>query len=181
MSRPTKSPDPPPLTHYSSSCTLCRRRKLRCNREVPCSNCVRSKTEECIYDNEPPPRTQLSTVAHDGPSSSSPASTAASSEAETLKSQIKHLEQQLKRAQSRAGSSVPAGSPLSTIETSTTGMGGIGGSFHIHHGNPALGQDPQVSSSFSNRVSGPMVEVQEASKCATSGISVFKIAYPKVP
>ena len=33
------------------SCSLCRRRKIRCNREIPCSNCVRSKTETCVYDN----------------------------------------------------------------------------------------------------------------------------------
>ncbi|KAL3462228.1 hypothetical protein BJX64DRAFT_277308 [Aspergillus heterothallicus] len=33
------------------SCTLCRRRKIRCNRESPCSNCVKSKTEPCVYDN----------------------------------------------------------------------------------------------------------------------------------
>ncbi|KAH7633586.1 hypothetical protein B0T09DRAFT_94415 [Sordaria sp. MPI-SDFR-AT-0083] len=26
------------------SCALCRRRKVRCNRETPCSNCIRSRT-----------------------------------------------------------------------------------------------------------------------------------------
>lgn len=35
------------------SCTLCRKRKIRCNRESPCSNCIRSKTPHtaCVYDN----------------------------------------------------------------------------------------------------------------------------------
>ncbi|KAL6875481.1 hypothetical protein HDV57DRAFT_503260 [Trichoderma longibrachiatum] len=33
------------------SCALCRKRKLRCNRERPCSNCIRSKTETCVYEN----------------------------------------------------------------------------------------------------------------------------------
>ncbi|KAK3312850.1 hypothetical protein B0H66DRAFT_524324 [Apodospora peruviana] len=33
------------------SCTLCRRRKIRCNRESPCSNCIRSRIETCVYDN----------------------------------------------------------------------------------------------------------------------------------
>ncbi|TFB04221.1 hypothetical protein CCMA1212_003984 [Trichoderma ghanense] len=28
-----------------------RSRKLRCNRERPCSNCIRSKTETCVYEN----------------------------------------------------------------------------------------------------------------------------------
>jgi hypothetical protein len=115
-------------------------------REIPCSNCVRSKNQECVYDNEPAPRTQqLGTVGNSGPSSGSPASSTPGSEAETLKSQIKHLEQQLKRAQSRTGSSIPAASPISTVETTSTR---IGGSFHIHHGNPAMGQDPHVSQNF---------------------------------
>jgi len=32
------------------SCTLCRRRKIRCNREKPCSNCRRSRNEACVYE-----------------------------------------------------------------------------------------------------------------------------------
>ncbi|KAH7129501.1 hypothetical protein B0J13DRAFT_509852 [Dactylonectria estremocensis] len=36
------------------SCALCRKRKIRCNRETPCSNCVRSKNEHCVYENPPP-------------------------------------------------------------------------------------------------------------------------------
>jgi Fungal Zn(2)-Cys(6) binuclear cluster domain len=38
----------------TSSCSLCRRRKIRCNRETPCSNCVRSKNQTCVYDITPP-------------------------------------------------------------------------------------------------------------------------------
>ncbi|KLJ12492.1 hypothetical protein EMPG_12485 [Blastomyces silverae] len=34
------------------SCVLCRRRKIRCNRQTPCSNCVRSKNSSCIYGND---------------------------------------------------------------------------------------------------------------------------------
>jgi hypothetical protein len=37
------------------SCTLCRRRKIRCNRERPCSNCLRSRSGACIYENQGPP------------------------------------------------------------------------------------------------------------------------------
>ncbi|OBT82422.1 hypothetical protein VE02_09383 [Pseudogymnoascus sp. 03VT05] len=33
------------------SCTLCKRRKIRCNRETPCSNCVRSRNGTCVYEN----------------------------------------------------------------------------------------------------------------------------------
>ncbi|RMZ72500.1 C6 zinc finger domain containing [Pyrenophora seminiperda CCB06] len=34
------------------SCTLCRRRKIRCNRENPCSSYVTSKTGCCVYEAE---------------------------------------------------------------------------------------------------------------------------------
>ncbi|CAH0022519.1 unnamed protein product [Clonostachys rhizophaga] len=36
-----------------SSCTLCRKRKIRCNKESPCSSCIRSKLPDgtCVYDN----------------------------------------------------------------------------------------------------------------------------------
>jgi len=33
---------------------LCRKRKIRCNKETPCSNCVRSRNAICIYENHPP-------------------------------------------------------------------------------------------------------------------------------
>lgn len=41
-----------------SSCSLCRRRKIRCNRETPCSNCLRSKHNTCVYEKQSfrPPR-----------------------------------------------------------------------------------------------------------------------------
>ena len=39
------------------SCSLCRRRKLRCNRENPCSNCMRSRNGTCVYED---PSSQLS-------------------------------------------------------------------------------------------------------------------------
>ncbi|KAK0120177.1 hypothetical protein ONS95_011583 [Cadophora gregata] len=32
------------------SCTLCRRRKIKCDRGMPCSNCVRSRNGTCAYD-----------------------------------------------------------------------------------------------------------------------------------
>ncbi|CAI6093775.1 unnamed protein product [Clonostachys chloroleuca] len=41
----------------ATACNLCRRRKLRCNREQPCGNCIRSRTGECIYHTGPLPKT----------------------------------------------------------------------------------------------------------------------------
>ncbi|CRL26687.1 Fungal transcriptional regulatory protein, N-terminal [Penicillium camemberti] len=42
----------PPL-----SCSLCRQRKIRCNRQIPCNNCIRSKNRNCVYrSSQPPPQ-----------------------------------------------------------------------------------------------------------------------------
>ncbi|KAI6291425.1 hypothetical protein MCOR34_010178 [Pyricularia oryzae] len=38
------------------SCTLCRQRKVRCSRGTPCTNCVRSRTGTCVYDNNYTPQ-----------------------------------------------------------------------------------------------------------------------------
>ncbi|KAK3297791.1 uncharacterized protein B0H64DRAFT_416719 [Chaetomium fimeti] len=41
------------------SCILCRRRKIRCDRQTPCSNCIKSKNATCSYRDDPrPPRRQ---------------------------------------------------------------------------------------------------------------------------
>ncbi|MBV33932.1 MAG: hypothetical protein CMP47_00440 [Rickettsiales bacterium] len=37
------------------SCSVCRKRKIRCNRESPCNNCLRSKNAVCVYEEYPPP------------------------------------------------------------------------------------------------------------------------------
>ncbi|TLS28821.1 hypothetical protein PpBr36_01410 [Pyricularia pennisetigena] len=38
------------------SCTLCRQRKVRCSRGTPCTNCIRSRTGNCVYDNDCTPQ-----------------------------------------------------------------------------------------------------------------------------
>lgn len=52
---PTNTPrEEPPTDNTSeenSSCALCKRRKIRCNREMPCSNCLRSRNGTCVYEN----------------------------------------------------------------------------------------------------------------------------------
>jgi hypothetical protein len=49
------------LTGFSS-CTLCRKRKIRCNKETPCSNCVKSKTGSCVYETDVPEQAQSANV-----------------------------------------------------------------------------------------------------------------------
>ncbi|KAH8900473.1 hypothetical protein GQ53DRAFT_128511, partial [Thozetella sp. PMI_491] len=119
------------------SCSLCRARKVRCDRERPCSNCVRSKNEQCIYENHSqPPRlrfgqgeqsahrsvdtpgaqlltpmdslsgiSRLSEAAGNHPSSLADNSTRGSAvasglcpqDAQSIKSKIRELEEQLAR------------------------------------------------------------------------------------
>ncbi|KAI0131801.1 hypothetical protein BJ170DRAFT_221422 [Xylariales sp. AK1849] len=45
-------PEPRRIRRPAVSCSLCRRRKIRCNRENPCSNCLRSKNHDCVYENQ---------------------------------------------------------------------------------------------------------------------------------
>ncbi|KAH6851061.1 hypothetical protein B0I37DRAFT_397140 [Chaetomium sp. MPI-CAGE-AT-0009] len=60
------------------SCILCRRRKIRCDRQTPCSNCVKSKNATCAYRDDPrPPRTQSPLVETAQASRLETASTAA--------------------------------------------------------------------------------------------------------
>lgn len=131
------------------SCTLCRRRKIRCNRETPCSNCVRSKNEACVYESHVVPHVQLPGSSQGGASSISTASTPPATDVESLKNRIKELEVQLQQVKKSPAASQPwTANFTSNVEAGTTS---IGGSFFIHHGNPALGQHPIVNRSISHK------------------------------
>ncbi|KAK3904905.1 Acetamidase regulatory protein [Staphylotrichum tortipilum] len=51
------------------SCILCRKRKIRCDRATPCSNCAKSKPATCSYRDPPLPR---AVGAHPDPPAASP-------------------------------------------------------------------------------------------------------------
>lgn len=151
-----------------SSCVLCRRRKIRCNRESPCSNCVRSKNANCIYENlfsQPQQATELhssispiaAVAAPSLTSKSSPrvastttASTAAgyqsSQDIEFLKNKIKELEERL--SQSNGTSQSPIQTPGSNIEAISSR---IGGTFYVHHEEPLAGQPQNISRSVTHK------------------------------
>ncbi|KAI1766820.1 putative C6 transcription factor [Hypoxylon sp. FL1150] len=144
------------------SCVLCRQRKIRCNRESPCNNCLRSRTVNCIYENpvsQLPHRTaelslgppDSSTPANNkkpssiGSSSSRPShasaspatastrpSYSASQDVESLKYRIKQLEEQLSRAEQNASMAPPQ-----ATETITSR---ISGTFYVHHEDRLAGQ-----------------------------------------
>lgn len=46
----TSPKSPPRRRRPALSCTICRRRKLKCDRSLPCGQCVKSKTtDQCVY------------------------------------------------------------------------------------------------------------------------------------
>ena len=45
----SSSPEANSLVQQRYACSLCARRKVKCNRLVPCSNCQKSR-QECVYE-----------------------------------------------------------------------------------------------------------------------------------
>ncbi|KAI1412362.1 putative C6 transcription factor [Hypoxylon sp. FL1857] len=175
MAEPERRRRRPPV-----SCTLCRRRKLRCSRETPCSNCVKSRSGNCVYDNYVPhPRDRTAELALDAtyreshyptPSNSTAStlpsrrsrsppraatSTAAttlanqqaSREVESLRNQIKQLQEQLSKA-TRTSSRPPASASDSNIEAVSSR---VSGTFYVHHEDRSTGESPIISRSVTHK------------------------------
>ncbi|KAI9042745.1 uncharacterized protein KD926_005075 [Aspergillus affinis] len=144
------------------SCALCRRRKLRCNRENPCSNCLKARNASCIYESHSPPSqpaqtlqrlatdenasyTSKQSIVSSNLSSSLagsttaplPASQSSSQDVELMKSRIKDLEEQLSKAtSSKSTPRSQASPPNSEIETATSQ---IGGTYYFQRENSSFG------------------------------------------
>ncbi|KAI1101418.1 putative C6 transcription factor [Jackrogersella minutella] len=162
MTEPDRRRRRPPV-----SCILCRRRKLRCNRETPCSNCVKSKSGNCVYGNDlsQPPRraaelnlgaeyrdSHYSSTINNATSQSSPkatsstttstlASQSSSQEVEFLRNRVRQLEEQLSKTKQITSRS-PISNSDSNIETITSR---ISGTFYIHHDDHLTGQPQAIS------------------------------------
>ncbi|KAJ4986273.1 C6 transcription factor [Stagonosporopsis vannaccii] len=149
------------------SCTLCRRRKVRCNRETPCSNCVRSRNALCVYETNPHPAPGHAVAiaptpaAHRAPLSFDAASTSSdrqSMDLESMRLRIQELEEQLSQvstptsSQSATSRSVEE-APLQGIETVNSTLGGT---FDIVQESRLFGQAQAVvrSVAHKNRVFG---------------------------
>ncbi|KAK7192227.1 C6 transcription factor [Paraphaeosphaeria sporulosa] len=135
------------------SCTLCRQRKIRCNRETPCSNCIRSRNSTCEYETLPvlPHRSRESD--RDEASITTISTTAPLQDMDSMRNRVTLLENQLENALRRVIRSTPpapstAETPVSSIETADSR---IGGTFYIHHGDPALGQSPNIHRSLTHK------------------------------
>ncbi|KAI4592688.1 hypothetical protein KJ359_010590 [Pestalotiopsis sp. 9143b] len=150
-----------------SSCVLCRKRKIKCNRESPCNNCIKSGRNECLYENPPPAPRQRSNGLNEPESLQPPASTSVSVQSattsrssvttnapstpaansagssvawdiETLKSRVRQLEGQLSQASLGSGTQKTNTPGAINIEANTTSLAGT---FYLHRedgSNPAV-------------------------------------------
>lgn len=110
--------------HHSRACNLCRRRKTRCNREMPCNNCLKSRKQEaCVYEDEKSvlPRTLRSSRHNNG----APVSLISPQDNSGLATPLAQRPKSPPTSQQEVVST-----PASDIETRTSQ---IGGTFHIHH------------------------------------------------
>ncbi|KAF2011581.1 hypothetical protein BU24DRAFT_495735 [Aaosphaeria arxii CBS 175.79] len=134
------------------SCTSCRKRKVRCNREQPCNHCTKSKTD-CRYEGHPALAQRQSTLSSDtslpttaiaGVSNASTplmrSSSGASSdqvsilELQSLKEKIKQLEQQISRGSSAvAPSPAPSSSHAEILDIGPIGCFTVHGSSVFGH------------------------------------------------
>ncbi|KAF2439046.1 hypothetical protein P171DRAFT_370465 [Karstenula rhodostoma CBS 690.94] len=135
------------------SCTLCRRRKIRCNRETPCSNCTRSRSSVCEYETLPVSPHRSRESERDEASSTTTSTTVPVLEMESMRNRVTLLEKEVENSLRRMIRSAPqrpstADTPVSSIETAESR---IGGTFYIHHGNPALGQSPNIHRSLTHK------------------------------
>jgi hypothetical protein len=161
------------LPTWDSSCILCRRRKIRCNRETPCSNCAKSKNATCVYrDAIPQPELQgpfgdptspdvaaltpSTSTSSNVPIHSRSTATASSTAVSTVDGQspashVKHPESQTTQVEQQ-GFTIPclalAGiAPISTFTRNSrveTTTVDFAGKFHFHREQRLPGQQPQA-------------------------------------
>ncbi|KAK6592897.1 C6 zinc finger domain-containing protein [Botrytis cinerea] len=63
---PLPPPQPRKRRRPALSCIQCRRRKIKCDRNMPCGQCISSKTSECQYSSDPAPHSKRSRVNENG-------------------------------------------------------------------------------------------------------------------
>ncbi|TGO21656.1 hypothetical protein BPAE_0207g00110 [Botrytis paeoniae] len=63
---PTPPTQPRKRRRPALSCIQCRRRKIKCDRNMPCGQCISSKTSACQYSSDPAPQSKRSRVNGNG-------------------------------------------------------------------------------------------------------------------
>ncbi|KAK3350237.1 hypothetical protein B0T25DRAFT_633423 [Lasiosphaeria hispida] len=110
------------------SCTRCRQRKVRCDHETPCNNCVKSTAtaNSCTYDSHPPPLPRRPRQRHKQPTgdllSGGPSSTTIIVDHSRPSNSLEATSATLNSGPSPATSGV----------TTETAHSQVHGTFHIH-------------------------------------------------
>jgi hypothetical protein len=106
----------------SRSCVVCRRRKVKCDKETPCSNCRRAKIPCVLPSKDRPPRWARRHAAALNADESQDTSANVSRVTDrllTLESLVKELRGQLEEARSIGGGSSGVGSPENARDDGT--------------------------------------------------------------
>ncbi|PYH45997.1 Zn(II)2Cys6 transcription factor [Aspergillus saccharolyticus JOP 1030-1] len=162
------------------SCSLCRRRKIKCDRQAPCRNCVRSKNEAlCEYDTSEVPQhlpptfraavahaiptdNDLSRPSHTASSVSSPHSTVhatVSTKASTITSphsdqNVEALKDRVRQLEQRLAETAAKSAgepPLAPIGEVVTAGSTLTGLFHLHNETIFPGQSRAITRSLMHK------------------------------
>jgi hypothetical protein len=169
------------ITRKYSSCSLCRRRKIRCDREAPCGSCLRSgNTSSCVYEGHSPllprrhvrqdegseyglaqksrapkPSSQGSSISRNSavPSDpSSPPPAAGSTRTSTLASQSSAPDVEALKSQIRKLEEQLSNATSGHTQTpASTLNSSVGGTFYIHYESPATGQPHAIARSVTHK------------------------------
>ncbi|KAJ3580455.1 hypothetical protein NPX13_g99 [Xylaria arbuscula] len=141
----TLSPPSPPVTATSQklrSCVVCRSRKVRCDKQSPCSNCKRAGIPCVVPSADRPPRwaRRMERLAHNAASGERPIQSAGPPTAQVmerlrnLESLVKDLSSQLEQAHALSNSS-KGNSPASSANDRD---GEHNGATHLTVGNSSI-------------------------------------------
>ena len=101
------------------SCGACRHRKLKCNRQAPCDNCIkRGDGPSCTY--------AAPAAKRKGTNSSTPSSNAAPDDMQNRIDRLEGLVLSLMTNGNSSGSAAAAQAAIRTATSSTTGSGSLG-------------------------------------------------------
>lgn len=146
------------------SCVVCRSRKVRCDKQSPCSNCRRANIACVVQPNDRPPKwarrleriTNGPAAAAEAPRDADPGVAPVMERLRNLEGLVKELSGQLEQAHAAAGSSAGGSPEVNSPGSSTNERDVSGASVQKHFGRMVLhdaSRSRYVSSGFWSRVS----------------------------
>ncbi|KAF4450392.1 hypothetical protein F53441_6516 [Fusarium austroafricanum] len=146
------------------SCTLCRKRKIRCNREWPCNHCMRSRRGECVYVNPHPgpssktakpiqplvtdtgddfngaplPTPEDHVVLPSGMATASSSTGVPTPLSQSSSQELESLKNKVRQLEDQLSATTVSPSQLTPTSNVETSISHLGGTFHMHsQGRPS--------------------------------------------